>query len=198
MGRLFARLTFIPTLLYNIALEQASVQQWYNSIDPRIILGALPLKHMCKKLVEKENVKAVVSMNEDYELKWLSNMHKEWNKLGVKFLQLSTVDLFEAPSQIKLQQGVKFIKDFEKESHDGRVYVHCKAGRTRSATLVACYLMDKYRWTPQQAVDHLIKTRPQTYLRSRQHEAIQLYHQELVKQGKCPPSDVSSSDSRSL
>ncbi|KAK3874990.1 hypothetical protein Pcinc_020117 [Petrolisthes cinctipes] len=198
MGRVFARLTFLPTLLYNIAMERASLRPWYNSIDPRIILGALPLRHMCKKLVEEENVKAVVSMNEDYELKWLSNMHKEWSNLGVKFLQLSTVDLFEAPSQTKLQQGVKFIQDFEKEGQEGRVYVHCKAGRTRSATLVACYLMDKYNWTPQQAVDHLRTKRPQTFLRSRQHEAIHLYHQQLVSQGKCPSSHVLSPDSRSL
>lgn len=68
--------------------------------------------------------------------------HQEWSKLGVRFLQLSTVDFFEAPCQKKLQQGVQFIQDFERESQDGRVYVHCKAGRTRSATLVACYLID--------------------------------------------------------
>lgn len=29
----------------------------------------------------------------------------------------------------------------ENSATEGTVYVHCKAGRTRSATLVGCYLM---------------------------------------------------------
>lgn len=66
---------------------------------------------------------------------------QEWEAVGVKFLQLSTTDIFEAPSQDKLQHGVEFIRDVEASSPRGAVYVHCKAGRTRSATLVACYLM---------------------------------------------------------
>lgn len=77
-------------------------------------------------------------MNEDYELK-LSNDEKEWRKYGVDFLQLSTTDIFETPCQEKLIRGVEFIRKYQTEG--GCVYVHCKAGRTRSATLVGCYLM---------------------------------------------------------
>lgn len=65
-------------------------------------------------------------------------------------MQLPTVDIFETPCQEMLQRGVEFINDFQ-NNHIKRngdpskpketVYVHCKAGRTRSATLVGCYLM---------------------------------------------------------
>jgi len=41
--------------------------------------------------------------------------------------------------QTNLKKGVKFI--LEHREKDECVYVHCKAGRTRSATLVACYIM---------------------------------------------------------
>lgn len=107
------------------------------------------------QLLKNENVKAVVSMNEDYEL-WFSNNLERWQQLGVKFLQLATTDIFEAPDQNKLRQGVEFINRFLPGSEriagiqtdsskspepSGTVYVHCKAGRTRSATLVGCYLM---------------------------------------------------------
>lgn len=69
--------------------------------------------------------------------------------MGVEFLQLATTDIFATPCQQKLIEGVKFINKFAKQSNvingDGMsgcsVYVHCKAGRTRSATLVGCYLM---------------------------------------------------------
>lgn len=105
--------------------------------------------------MKKENVKAVVSMNEDYEL-WFSNNGDRWSQHGVKFLQLATTDIFESPDQSKLRRGVEFINRFLPEGQKirgleinpnvprdepGTVYVHCKAGRTRSATLVGCYLM---------------------------------------------------------
>jgi atypical dual specificity phosphatase len=66
-------------------------------------------------------------------------LFQEWESRGVKFLQLHTRDIFETPCQEKLKKGVSFIN--EVAGSGGSVYVHCKAGRTRSATLVGCYLM---------------------------------------------------------
>lgn len=69
------------------------------------------------------------------------------------FLQLATTDIFESPCQNKLKDGVEFINKYlplnekipglpnDNSKTAGTVYVHCKAGRTRSATLVGCYLM---------------------------------------------------------
>ena len=55
------------------------------------------------QIVDTERVKAVVSMNEDYELKAFSNLGPQWADLGVKFLQLPTTDMFTSPSQEHLQ-----------------------------------------------------------------------------------------------
>ena len=65
--------------------------------------------------------------------------HQEWAEWGVTQLQLSTVDFNNAPSQEMIQRGVAFIE--EMNQNEKTVYVHCKAGRGRSTTLVACYLM---------------------------------------------------------
>lgn len=75
----------------------------------------------------------------------------------MEFLQLPTTDIFESPDQSKLIKGIQFINKFlpqdeklpdiagemkgAESGQQGTVYVHCKAGRTRSATLVGCYLM---------------------------------------------------------
>ena len=64
---------------------------------------------------------------------------QEWAKLGVDHLHLPTVDFTEAPSMDSMEQGVEFI--LQKARSQESVYVHCKAGRTRSVTLVGCYLM---------------------------------------------------------
>ena len=68
--------------------------------------------------------------------------------IQVAFLNLPTTDLFSAPSQQRLQEGVAWMVD-EANSGKGSVYVHCKAGRARSATLVAAYLIqvEQYRTT---------------------------------------------------
>ena len=132
-------------------------------------------------------------MNEDYELWLFSNNKDKWTEHGVKFLQLATTDIFETPCQNKLWTGVNFMNQFlpkmsqikgldeePKEENVGTVYVHCKAGRTRSATLVGCYLMMKNGWSPEQAVEHIRNCRPHVLLHSKQWEALRIFHNERV------------------
>ncbi|XP_014470637.1 PREDICTED: phosphatidylglycerophosphatase and protein-tyrosine phosphatase 1 isoform X2 [Dinoponera quadriceps] len=189
---MFARVTFYPTLFYNIVMEKITARNWYDRIDETVILGALPFRWMTKQLINDENVKAVVSMNEDYELSLLSNTEKEWNRHNVEFLQLATTDIFQAPCQKKLQNGVNFINKFcsvpirklndpgavNSYDRNGTVYVHCKAGRTRSATLVGCYLMIRNNWTPEQAVDHMRSKRPHILLHTAQWNALKLFYEK--------------------
>jgi len=193
---MFARVSFYPTLAYNVLMEKVTARRWYDRIDDNMILGALPFRSMAPQLIRNENVKAVVSMNEDYELIVFSNDAMKWKAKGVEFLQLATTDIFEAPCQRKLRTGVEFINKFLPsdakipgipiELNDGvtgTVYVHCKAGRTRSATLVGCYLMQKHSWSPEQAVDHMRSCRPHVLLHSKQWEALKIYYAENVKSG---------------
>ncbi|CAF4867036.1 unnamed protein product [Pieris macdunnoughi] len=66
---MFARVTFYPSLLYNVLMEKVTSRRWYDRMDDHVILGALPFQGMTKQLIEEENIKGVVSMNETYELK---------------------------------------------------------------------------------------------------------------------------------
>lgn len=54
-------------------------------------------------------------------------------------LRLSTVDMTGVPTLANLQKGVQFTIRHQSLGHS--VYVHCKAGRSRSATMVAAYLI---------------------------------------------------------
>ncbi|XP_045472526.1 phosphatidylglycerophosphatase and protein-tyrosine phosphatase 1 isoform X1 [Harmonia axyridis] len=177
-----SRITFVPTLVYNMVMEKCSARKWYNRIDENVILGALPFPKLTKQLTEQENVKAVISMNEDYEL-WFANDRKRWNELGIDFLQLSTADIFDTPSQQKLNTGVTFINKYIDSNNGSTVYVHCKAGRTRSATLVGCYLMKRWGWTPDEAVEFMQLKRPHILLHTPQWEALRLYYKEQVSIG---------------
>ena len=95
VGGMFARVTFLPTLAYNVAMERLSNRSWYDRIDNKVILGALPFRsEYTKEMVERENIKGVVSMNEDYELALFSHQKEGWTRLSVDFLQFSTTDIF--------------------------------------------------------------------------------------------------------
>ena len=179
---MFGRITFLPSLALNVVLERTTPRTWWNRIDSKVVLGALPFRgEHAKNIVEKENVKGVVSMKEDYELAFFSNQKPEWNAIGAYFLQLPTTDIFEAPSQEKLHDGVKFINSICDKNPQSSIYVHCKAGRTRSATLVGCYLIEKYGMTPEEAVSLMVKKRPHVLLRSKQWEALRQFHKTLDK-----------------
>lgn len=180
MLRTAYRMSFLPSLSYNVILNKLNVRPWFNRVDDRVIIGALPWVSIKNELIEKENVKRVVSMNENFELdllqRWFVN-GKHWTNSNVKFLQLQTQDIFEAPTQDKLKSGVDFIMS----SHTGdSVYVHCKAGRTRSATLVCCYLMKRNHWTPEKAYELLAERRPQVALHEPQWQALRQFYEDNV------------------
>lgn len=177
------RAGFLPSLGYNIVLNKLNIREWHNRINDKIILGALPFKSGLHHLIDEESVAGVVSMNENFELTWLRRWvcnREDWLENNVKFLQLQTQDIFETPSQDKLKAGVEFIMSFD-ENPNQCVYIHCKAGRTRSATLAACYLMKKNNWTPEQAYELLKSKRPQTALHKPQWEAMRIFYKEQIQ-----------------
>lgn len=47
---MFARVTFYPTLFYNIFMERVSARRWYDRIDENMILGALPFRTMSEEV----------------------------------------------------------------------------------------------------------------------------------------------------
>lgn len=47
---MFARVTFYPTLLYNVFMEKVSQRNWYDRIDENVILGALPFRSLSQKV----------------------------------------------------------------------------------------------------------------------------------------------------
>lgn len=174
------RAGFLPSLSYNVVLNKLNLRPWYNRVDDKVIIGALPWLSIKEELIDRENVRGVVSMNENFELTWLKNWvagSEHWLQSNVRFLQLQTQDIFETPSQDKLKTGVDFILSSE---IGYSVYVHCKAGRTRSATLVCCYLMKRNNWTPEEAHKFLAEKRPQLALHKPQWKALKQFYEDNI------------------
>ncbi|XP_062917870.1 phosphatidylglycerophosphatase and protein-tyrosine phosphatase 1 isoform X2 [Mobula hypostoma] len=132
------------------------------------------------RLVTKENVRGVITMNEDYETKFFVNTAEEWESLGVEQLRLSTVDILGVPKLEDLKKGVDFVTKYRKKG--SCVYVHCKAGRSRSATMVAAYLIHLHHWSPKKACDYIASIRSHIVVRSGQFKILKNYYCELFSE----------------
>jgi len=82
---------------------------------------------------------------------------------SLNYLHLPTLDL-NAPTQAQLAEAVAFI---QKHEMDTIVYVHCKAGYSRTAAIAAAYLLETGRAsTVDDAIQQLRAVRPTMVVRS--------------------------------
>jgi len=153
MSPFLARAIYWPTFGWNLLLGRIlKIRHWWDEIDPCVILGARPLRSDIPVLAKSLRVSAVVNMCEEFP--GPVDLYREF---GIEQLWLPTTD-FHVPRLEDVERGVEFIQ--KHASKNERVYVHCKAGRARSATVVICWLV-KYRGlTLPEAQRRLIDRRP--------------------------------------
>ena len=152
LERAKARLIFFPTLLWNILLGRwLRVRNWWDRIDETLIVGAMPMESDVPKMA-REGVVAVVNTCDEY-----AGPESAYQKLGIHQLRVPTVD-FTHPTLESVNRAVEFIK--QETTGGGTVYVHCKAGRARSATVAMCWLLENRGMTPAEAQALLQEKRP--------------------------------------
>lgn len=154
MQRWQARAIYYPTLAYNYLLGRVLKRRnWWDEVNEHLILGAVPL-HDDPDAFKELGVTGVVNMCEEYP-----GPTRAYERLGIEQLWLPTVD-FNHPTGEFVQQGADFLEKHARNG--GKTYVHCKAGRARSAT-VALWWLVKYRGrTLEQAQQELLQARPHT------------------------------------
>ncbi len=152
LRRLYAQSVFYPTLGWNYLLGRSlGVRNWWDRIDPHVIVGAYPFGSFVAEM-HADGVRAVVNTCEEYE-----GPIVEYRKFQIEQLRIPTTD-FTHPKLADVQRAVEFT---QQHAQSGKtVYIHCKAGRARSATVAICWLM-KYRGlTMEEAQATLLSARP--------------------------------------
>lgn len=152
LDRLKARLIFFPTLFWNMLLGRwLRVRNWWDRIDDTLIVGAMPMESDVPKMAH-EGVVGVVNTCDEY-----AGPQAAYQQHGIHQLHLPTVD-FTHPTLESVERAVDFIE--RETAGGGTVYVHCKAGRARSATVALCWLLKSRGMTPAQAQALLLEKRP--------------------------------------
>ncbi|CAI0523660.1 unnamed protein product [Linum tenue] len=152
-----ARALFYPTLLYNVVRNKFQADfRWWDRVDEFILLGAVPFPTDVPCLKEL-GVRGVVTMNEPYETLVPTSLYYEH---GIDHLVLPTRDYCFAPS----------LRDIYNVLRGETTYVHCKAGRGRSTTVVLCYLVQHKHMTPDAAYKYVKSIRPRVLLAPAQRQ----------------------------
>ncbi|KFD69061.1 hypothetical protein M514_11570 [Trichuris suis] len=185
---LLENLAFYPTLFYNLLRNRLSSIDWpwYNRIDETVILGALPFKSMINELIDKENVGGVVCMTEPHEVEhsWVA-AKQDWEAKGVSYYWLPIRDFFYTTDVSNVHDAVKFIRNFENSGKS--VYVHCKAGRTRSTMVseknrisIHGRQLQKNKWYSPAAYTLIKSKRPRIVLYHQQWTTVEDYAKKYV------------------
>ncbi|KAI9260259.1 protein-tyrosine phosphatase-like protein [Sporodiniella umbellata] len=147
---------------------------WYNRIDPYLILGALPTPSQIKSLKRHEKVIAVVNMCQEFP-----GYEKVYKELKINQIRLETPD-FCIPALETIEYGVQKMIEIQQKTEGASVYLHCKAGRGRSAAIAICYLLTRYQLNPAQAQAILLEKRSQVDKDLYTTQEVRLYYKNLL------------------
>ncbi|MBA0597575.1 hypothetical protein Gorai_007378 [Gossypium raimondii] len=154
-----ARILFYPTLLYNVFRNKIQSEfRWWDEVDQFLLLGAVPFPKDVRRL-KQLGVGGVITLNEPFETLVSTSLYHAY---GIDHLVIPTRDYLFAPSVSDISRAVDFIHN---NASCGRTtYVHCKAGRGRSTTIVLCYLVEHKQMTPAGALEYVRSRRPRVLL----------------------------------
>ncbi|KAG4144310.1 hypothetical protein ERO13_D05G028800v2 [Gossypium hirsutum] len=165
-----ARILFYPTLLYNVFRNKIQSEfRWWDEVDQFLLLGAVPFPKDVRRL-KQLGVGGVITLNEPFETLVSTSLYRAH---GIDHLVIPTRDYLFAPSISDISKAVAFI---HKNACCCRTtYVHCKAGRGRSTTVVLCYLVEHKQMTPAGALEYVQSRRPRVLLAPSQWKAVMEY-----------------------
>lgn len=177
------KIVYELTLFATLVLGVFKINPWWHSISPGIYLGAIPLKNYAhhEKITKQLGVKAVLSMLEDFEFNTpgvfsVPCATADWDLLGVKHHVISATD-FHAVPLLSIEQGVAFLEEQHRLGVD--CYVHCKAGASRSATIVLAYLLKKgVVSSVAEGIKYLKKQRPLIFIPQDAQKNLEIFFQK--------------------
>jgi atypical dual specificity phosphatase len=150
LTRAAARLAYYPSVAFNGLMCGLGLWNKWDAIDASVLLGIVPSERDLDEL-HGLGVRSVVNLCKEF-----TGHGARMAVRGMEQLHLPTLD-FCSPTAEDIERGVRYIGEARGR---GKVYVHCKAGRGRSATVALCYLMASRGWGIVEAYAHLRAARP--------------------------------------
>jgi atypical dual specificity phosphatase len=132
--RILVRVGYWPSLLAGRLMYALGLWRQWDAVDEHVLLGAIPVWGDLRRL-RALGVTAVVNLCEEFP-----GQPARLAALGMTQLHLPTLD-YHCPSLDDINTALDFIRRRLADRPGEKIYVHCKAGRGRSAAVALCYLM---------------------------------------------------------
>ncbi|MEM2919771.1 MAG: dual specificity protein phosphatase family protein [Candidatus Nitrosocaldus sp.] len=133
-------------------------------IDSLLAGSARPMSMQEIEWVKQEGVKSIVSVIEE-------PLPDEWLD-GIEYLHIPTLD-HTAPDIENMDKAVEFIRSSITASR--AVMVHCAAGKGRTGTILAAYMIKYEGLSAIEAINRIRSLRPSSIQSSSQEMALTLY-----------------------
>ena len=147
-------------------------------IKDKLAGSGMPMNYSQFLWVTTHGVKAIVTVREvPLPSKWFSNGNSD----DVDYFHLHVED-YGAPSIEEIDNTIDYIQ--QQISNKKPVMVHCAAGRGRTGTILAAYLIKKENLTANQAIKKIRSMRPGSIQSDRQEMALYVYEQYLTSKTK--------------
>ncbi len=151
VNKLITRLVYVPGLAVNETMYRTGRWRRYDQIDETLWMGARPRPTDLHAL-HREGVRLIINLCEEFR-GHLSTM----GALGQVHLHLPCLDRRPPPARA-LHKALEAIA--QEKAQGGKVYVHCRAGKGRSALVALMYLIE-LGLSPEEADRKLRALRPQ-------------------------------------
>jgi atypical dual specificity phosphatase len=170
--RMAGHVLFWPIAVSQHIMHRLGWFPWYSEIiktpnGGRLLLGGLPWPNLIQsKLVLSENVSAVVNLVSEKKIDF---------KQPQRRIDIPMTD-FVHPKESDVLLAVDFIDSCLKEGRT--VYVHCRAGKGRSATVVMCWLVSRMNLDPVTAQEYMQSRRPQVLDNLKDREVVKQFYEK--------------------
>ena len=148
----------------------------FSWVIPQKLAGSgLPSSYDQLTWLASNGIKTLVTVREiPLPEIWIQKVNSQNYELENHFLK---TDDYDAPTIDEIHGVVDYIE--KKIERNRPVLVHCAAGKGRTGTILAAYLIKKDGMTPQEAVKKLRLMRPGSVQSERQSMAIEHYYKFL-------------------
>ncbi|CAF1010993.1 unnamed protein product [Adineta ricciae] len=124
-------------------LEDVDCEQGgYHEIVPRLFLGDCKLAMEPEKL-KKRGFTHILNAAEGRKFGQINTCATFYEDVGIKYLGFAIIDTPTYKIGMHFDEAIQFLEEALKDKKN-RVYVHCKQGISRSATLIVAYLLHAY------------------------------------------------------
>jgi atypical dual specificity phosphatase len=145
-------------------------------IEDKLAGSGMPMTYSQYLWVVTHGIKTIVTIREvPLPRQWFSDGN------SVDYFHLRVED-YGAPSLEEMDNIVDYIQ--QQISYKKPVMVHCAAGRGRTGTILAAYLIKKENLTADQAIKRIRSIRPGSIQSDRQELALDMYEKYIKSKTK--------------